>query len=121
MVCDAGSNTVWTGHADGTIRVHHIRDAATDAAAPEWNVATATCCKDVAVSSLAIQVQDQAASPRCWAGSAQGCVFVYQLTLMGSQQQLLLKKTGAGCCQRAAWTTCCFGWQGMHNITRRVW
>jgi hypothetical protein len=57
-------------------------------------VATAICCKDVAISCLAIQVQDQAASPRCWAGSAQGCVFVYQLNWTGNQQQLLLKKTG---------------------------
>jgi hypothetical protein len=113
MVCDAGSNTVWTGHADGTIRVHYIKDAATDAAAPEWNVATATCCNDVAVSCLAIQVQDQAASPRCWAGCAQGRIFVYQLTWMGNKQQLLHKKTGRSRCQPAAWTTRCWVWQGM--------
>jgi hypothetical protein len=96
MAVDPTSNSVFTGHADGSIRVHRIKHAATDAAELDCNLTAATCCAGVAVRSLAIEVQ--ATQPRCWAGDAQGCVSVHQLTtLQDSRQfQLLTKKTGEG-------------------------
>lgn len=94
LAFDAGSNTVWTGHADGTIRLHQVKHAATESADLQCNVAVATCCQDVPVRSLAIEIQDHATQPRCWAGDAQGRVCVRQLWpgLLGPQ--LLDKVTG---------------------------
>lgn len=107
MAVDPASSSVFTGHADGSIRVHRILHAATDAAEPDCNVAAGTCCQGVAVRCLAIEVQ-QDAQPRCWAGDVQGRVSVHQLTALqhsSRQLQLLAKKTGEDTCHADAAVT----------------
>jgi hypothetical protein len=96
MTFDPGSSTVWTGHADGSIKVHRIKSADTDAAA-ECNLASDTHRHGVAVTSILIEVQDSpTAQPRCWAGGADGRVFVRKLvTLQSGQLHLLVDATGA--------------------------
>lgn len=95
MTYDPGSSTIWTGHADGSIKVHRIKSAATEAAA-ECSLASDTCRHGVAVTSLVIEAQDSpGAQPRCWAGDAEGCVCVRKLVnLQTGQLHLLVNATG---------------------------
>jgi hypothetical protein len=106
MTYDPGSSTVWTGHADGSIKVHRIKTAATEAAA-ECSLASDTCRHGVAVTSLVIEAQDSpGAQPRCWAGDAEGRVCVRKLaTLQNGQLHLLVNATGvcAGGCLVWLW------------------
>lgn len=95
MAYDAGSSTLWTGHADGSVQVHRIESAATDAAA-ECGLASDTLYHGSAVTSLVIEAQDSpSAQTCCWTGDAEGHVYVGKLvTLQTGELQLVLEATG---------------------------
>lgn len=94
MTVDADSSTVWTGHADGVIKVHRIyAGLSADAADLDTSLAVQYCQQGRPVSSLAVEAQSQ---PRCWAGDIDGRVFVFKLTATDtSHMHLLHNTTGA--------------------------
>lgn len=93
MTFDADSSTVWTGHADGSIKVHRMKHGmSADAADLETSLAVQYCQQGRPVSSLAIEAQSE---PRCWAGDVDGRVVVLKLTTThGSHLHLLHNTTG---------------------------
>lgn len=97
MTYDADSSTVWTGHAGGLVKVHRMKAGlAADAADLKTSLAVYCCEQGRPVCSLAIEAQSQ---PRCWAGDADGRVFVFKLTATASgHMHLLHNTTGATLC-----------------------
>jgi hypothetical protein len=94
MAFDTDSSTVWTGHADGAIKVHRMKAGmSADAADLETSLAVQHCQQGVPVCSLAIEAQGD---PRCWAGDVEGRVLVLKLTTThAGQLHLLHNTTGA--------------------------
>lgn len=88
MAHDRLFGITWTGHGDGTVRLHRVAESG----ALDYKIAEGHCVAGVAVRSMAVECHNDLSRPaRCWVGDDEGrvCMLAWQ----DGNPQLLAQNT----------------------------